>query len=196
MGEMITPASGQTNSKFVDPSDAAERLEACLRECRGRSRTAIDGGAYIGTWSAQLARQFSRVVAFEPIEENVQCLALNCPSVEIYRAALGAEFGSVCLARREPHKAYSWQRSDRGVAVPVMTIDDLQLEDVDLIKLDIEGMEYDALRGARQTILRCRPVVMIEEKFDPGAGATEFLLDLGMIRRERFKRDWLFSWRK
>ena len=194
MGEMITPASGQANDRFVDPSDAAERVAACVRACRGRLRTAIDGGAYVGTWSVQLLPLFRRVIAFEPIAENAECLALNCPGAEIHRAALGAEAGSVSMARQNERKAYSYQRADHGVEVPVMAVDDLRLEDLDLVKLDLEGMEHDALRGARETLLRCRPVVMVEEKFDPDRLATRFLVDLGMVRRARFKRDWLFSW--
>ena len=44
----------------------------------------------------------------------------------------------------------------------VLTLDTLGLERVDLIKLDVEGMEEEALEGAKETIKRCKPVMYIE----------------------------------
>src|SRR4030095_13809625 len=50
------------------------------------------------------------------------------------------------------------------VIVEMITIDSLGLDAVGLIKLDIQGSETIALRGAEETLRRCRPVVLIEEK--------------------------------
>ena len=49
----------------------------------------------------------------------------------------------------------------------VMTIDDLKLNCCDLIVLDVEGSELDALKGAKSTIERFHPVVMLEQKSLP-----------------------------
>jgi hypothetical protein len=46
--------------------------------------------------------------------------------------------------------------------VPVFLIDDLNLPVCNLIHLDIEGYEPFALEGAKETLVRCRPVVAIE----------------------------------
>jgi FkbM family methyltransferase len=51
---------------------------------------------------------------------------------------------------------------NRLVAVRAVSIDSLNLPWVDLIKLDVEGMEALALAGARQTIERCKPIVSVE----------------------------------
>jgi hypothetical protein len=71
---------------------------------------------------------------------------------------------------------------------------------VDFIKLDLEGYEYRALLGAAETLERCRPIVMFEEK---GKGedaelkrAHDYLLSLGArlitrIGRQQF--DWLYG---
>ena len=45
----------------------------------------------------------------------------------------------------------------------LLTIDSLALARVDLIKIDIEGMEFEALMGAKETILRCLPSMLIEK---------------------------------
>ena len=75
-----------------------------------------------------------------------------------------------------------------------ISIDSLALTDVDLIKLDVEGHEMPALQGARETIMRHRPIVVIEEKHDPERKATAYLQRLGMEVRAQLKRDYVFGW--
>lgn len=45
--------------------------------------------------------------------------------------------------------------------IPVMKIDDMGLPKVDIVTMDIEGTEYEALAGAEQTLLRDRPIVFV-----------------------------------
>ncbi len=56
-----------------------------------------------------------------------------------------------------------------------MTIDEINLPRVDFIKLDIEGMEMEALEGARQTIDRSVPILLIERIKADGAQLTQWL---------------------
>jgi hypothetical protein len=49
-----------------------------------------------------------------------------------------------------------------GEPVPVVTIDGLDLRACQFMKLDVEGMETEALRGAAKTIRRCRPFLYVE----------------------------------
>lgn len=49
-----------------------------------------------------------------------------------------------------------------GQFVQLLTIDSLHLKNVSLIKMDVEGMEDQALEGARETILTNHPVIIIE----------------------------------
>ncbi len=48
------------------------------------------------------------------------------------------------------------------VSVPQVSIDSLALDRVDFIKIDVEGMELDVLRGAEMTLRMCRPRLWIE----------------------------------
>jgi FkbM family methyltransferase len=52
---------------------------------------------------------------------------------------------------------------DKMVPVQRITLDSLNLSRVDLIKIDIEGMEMEALEGARQLIEKCHPILLIEQ---------------------------------
>jgi len=73
--------------------------------------------------------------------------------------------------------------------------------EVDYIKIDCEGFEYRVLQGAKETIQRCRPVVVIEQKphdmysKDYGQFAAIGLLeDWGMVRLDQVKDDWIMGW--
>ena len=135
-------------------------------------RTAIDGGAHVGTWSRQLAPRFSRVIAFEPAADTFQCLIENTLplGVECHQQALGAAPGIVTIQRdlRDMQRRHTGARycvdSDTKDpdAVRRVTIDSLGLADLDFLKLDLEGGEPDALKGAIETLQRCKPVVVFE----------------------------------
>ena len=77
----------------------------------------------------------------------------------------------------------------------------LALATIDYIKIDCEGFEYRVLQGAKETIQRCRPVVVIEQKphdmysKDYGQFAAVGLLESwGMIRLDQVKDDWIMGW--
>jgi hypothetical protein len=46
--------------------------------------------------------------------------------------------------------------------IPSKRLDDFGLNDVDMIKIDVEGWEFEVLKGAEQTIRRCQPILMVE----------------------------------
>uniref|UniRef100_UPI001916C781 FkbM family methyltransferase n=1 Tax=Mycobacterium paraintracellulare TaxID=1138383 RepID=UPI001916C781 len=50
----------------------------------------------------------------------------------------------------------------RRIDVPVKRLDDLHLDDIGLIKIDVEGHELAVLRGATQTLTRNRPAIVVE----------------------------------
>lgn len=149
-------------------------LEAALRHVTRFDGTAVDGGAHVGTWSTVLSRRFRHVVAFEPSVDTFECLDYNllqagCANVDRYQAALGSAPGRVALMLDPVNEA----RANTGArhivrehvgTVTVLTLDSLELSDVAFIKLDVEGSELVALMGAAETLDRCRPVVLFEDK--------------------------------
>lgn len=126
---------------------------------------AIDGGAHLGGWTRIMAAHFAQVVAFEPSAAFEQ-LRENCadlPNVQLMRAALMARHGKAACTSK-PGRAITGLRfaPDAHGEVPALAIDDLGLTSCGLLKLDVEGCEWLALNGARQTIARCRPFIMCE----------------------------------
>ncbi len=166
----------------------SDALNAGLDACRS-FRTALDGGAHVGTWSIQLAQRFQRVMAFEPAEDTYQALLRNVPeSVETKNIALGRALGwcSMEWSEKDQGRKHTGARYIRPVgSIPVVTIDSLQLDDLDFLKLDLEGAEPDALMGAEKTLKRCRPVVVFEDKHFKGrfghkkGASAEYLASLG-----------------
>jgi FkbM family methyltransferase len=135
------------------------------------------------------------VLAFEPLPNAFARLqaALHATfgeapaNVECHHLALGDHQGSITLAMpvldgvaqeqwASTAKDYAAHVSARvrveRFTVPMRTLDDFQLADVTAIKLDAEGAEYEILRGARETLLRCRPVLTLEVEERHRQGST------------------------
>ncbi len=135
---------------------------------------AIDVGANRGIYSYALSKLCSRVLAFEPNPDLARFARRKLPSnVEVVQIALGAEGGFDVLQipvgkdGRDRHLLASLGSAppglgNRSLDVEVRRLDDIDTQDVRFIKIDVEGTELDVLRGARQTIARDRPVLMVE----------------------------------
>lgn len=133
------------------------------RRCAGR-QLCIQAGGHAGVWANRLAQSFKKVLTFEPDPNLFQCLLRNAKAknIQVYEQALGEYSG---MAKMLPHaSAGSWKIDPAGTVDVAMTIIDyLGLEHCDAILLDIEGYELKALDGARKTISRFKPVILLEE---------------------------------
>lgn len=139
----------------------AQSLEVSLARClaQGRTRTAVQAGGNVGLWPRRMAEVFRRVFTFEPDVVSFECLTANAPSsVLATHAALGEHDGRCSVSRKNlgSHKVIA------GDAVPMVRLDSLGLDDLDLLQLDVEGYEWPALKGAAETLDRCRPIVHVE----------------------------------
>jgi FkbM family methyltransferase len=161
--------------------------------------TAVDIGAHVGTWSRGLAEKFKEVWAFEPVPEHVECFRRNVPreNVSLVRCALGEREGSTGLSVGVENSGHSVidQYSERRA--PLQTLDYYCLEHVGYIKADCEGYEVFALKGGEETILRCKPIISVEQKpsnFGPRYAARDYLLSLGMKELGRVHDDIVLGW--
>ena len=169
-------------------------------------RVAIDGGANVGAYARILAAHFDVVHAFEPAPDTFAALQRNIQEwgltgrVILHNKALAERVDSVALSLKRGGRSVSRTISGPG-DLPAISIDSLALDGVDLIKLDVEGYEFQALSGAAETLRRCRPAVMFEDKpgkRDPAAEAQnphDYLQALGARRVGKFGQgefDWLY----
>jgi FkbM family methyltransferase len=131
----------------------------------------IDGGGCWGDTALYFARDAARVFSFECIPENIEILQKNLQlnaelanrSEVIPRALSGRSGERLRFKINGPGSTSSQDGS--GVEVETESIDHFvesrALQQVSLIKMDIEGAETEALKGAEQTIRRFRPQLAI-----------------------------------
>lgn len=141
----------------------------------------IDIGANFGYWTCFVANQASManavipvIAAFEPSGDNLPFLGANvkhvcscgAKDIRIVPKALGAREGTVylCPSNDDPGSTYVAERGE--VAVSQITLDAWvkanQFPRIALIKVDVEGYEFDVLSGATETLRLHRPVIICE----------------------------------
>jgi FkbM family methyltransferase len=179
------------------------------------TRVAVDVGANVGIFTRRFAFRFKKVLAFEPVPENLECLRENTKmlkNVGVYPFALGAtnrvaqirmlaDNSGASYVCDDPKLAdYGAGGSVRVVEVEMITLDSLELPTLDLIKIDVQGFERSVLQGARATLTRCKPVILIEEKETPGVPSYnkevgELLLELGATKGPHVGADRVWRWK-
>lgn len=173
-------------------------------------RVAIDGGAHVGAYTRILLDRFETVHAFEPAPDTYEALSRNIEEwrfndrVRLYPFALSDRVEKVRLRGRFGHRSLSRRVIGQG-DIPTMRIDDLELQELDFIKLDVEGYEVRALHGARETLLKHRPFVLFEDKphkaglYGEFREAHTFLESLGaklISRVGKNQADWMYGFRQ
>ena len=154
-------------------------LEGNLRE----GGIFVDVGSHLGIWSVYAARivgKTGKVFAFEPspayavLKENA---AMNSP-VEPFNIGLGARDGEATFfdqgtassgsfvdAVTRINQPFQADVSITGKKVKIRSLDSLLTEfkvRPDLIKIDVEGFEFEVIRGAENLIRHVRPPMLIE----------------------------------
>jgi FkbM family methyltransferase len=134
-------------------------------------RRALDVGANFGLYTYAMARHARRVEVFEPMLECTSFINLwGSPKVQVHQMALadrdgtaelhvpfmGGGFASAVASLTPPDGQF------RTVSVPLTTLDRFEFQDVDLIKIDVEGHEFEVLQGGLETIRHSRPNLIIE----------------------------------
>ncbi len=168
----------------------SEQIEMAVHRLVSPATNCIDGGCHIGAMLALFTSvaPAGRHIAFEPVAEKAAWLRRRWPVAEVHQAALGDAPGEASFAvnRTRPgmsglRTAYLGSDALTASTVEVVTIDDVVGErEIGFLKLDIEGNELPALRGARRTIERCRPAILFE------CGPRWTLEQFGYSRSEMF----------
>ena len=175
-------------------------IELCSK--RG---TALDIGANVGLWGRDLVDNFAKFVAFEPVAVFRECLEKNVVGSNFFISplALGDHDTQATMIITEGNSGHSHlDPATLGTGdVQVVKLDNLNIENVDYIKIDCEGYEYRVLQGAEQTVKRWRPIMVIEQKphdaysKDYGQFAAIALLESwGMIKLDQIRDDWIMGW--
>ena len=152
--------------------------------CNSYKGSMVHAGTFFGDMIPDFSKSVSgKVYAFEPVFENY-ILAKLCvdhndlSNVILMNSALSDSLDNLYIDTNEgdgKHAGGASTISDNGAICAAINIDRLNIEDLVLIQLDVEGHELVALTGAQATIQKCRPVIAIE---DNNNNCSEFLLNL------------------
>ena len=158
----------------------------------------VDVGANVGYFSLALASRGSKVYAFEPQHVLYDLLVQNVAGLDV--SCFNRGLGNVAGIGRMPRIRYGERgnygglsiggRSELGqIEIYVEPLDRLCLNDIKLIKIDVEGYELQVLKGAVETIERCSPILYVEDdRLDKRDALRSFIKSLGYKIEEHSPR--------
>lgn len=128
----------------------------------------VHAGAGFGDFLPAL-KDCNRVFVFEPNPLMYKCtlqtiLLNNLTNVSLYKQALGERNCKSSLKNIDESGLEMGPRSEigEGIRIDMIKLDDFLVEKIDLIHLDLEGYEFEALKGAKELIERDKPIIVLE----------------------------------
>ncbi|MES2817919.1 MAG: FkbM family methyltransferase [Pseudomonadota bacterium] len=163
----------------------AQREIDLLRAFIGPGDAVVDAGAYLGTHTRAFSERVGPggvVYGFEPnagsfsvLQRNAQAAPVS--NIHLFNLGIGARSETRALhlddSLHNRASATMMASAGSGATVRVRALDDIGLARVNLMKVDVEGMELQLLRGAQQTIARYQPIIFLE--INTLAGSLGFL---------------------
>jgi FkbM family methyltransferase len=145
--------------------------------------TSVDVGANLGAYCRALAPVSERVIAFEANPVLARRLARLVPNnVLVVPIGLAARAGEALFhVPKDEQREWHWRGrvvSSEGEELPgtgiaskvqLLSLDSLALQGVHILKIDVEGLELEVLRGADETITKNRPCLLVETEYRHGA---------------------------
>ena len=172
---MLLPPSRFYRRRIAEEVRSGEPELAVLAELVPSGGTAVDIGANQGIFAYALSDIADRVVAFEPNPDyaafarwmlrgraEVHEVALSDQSSRGTLHVLLSDEGMVLHLAGSLKRTHAQFSHNRTYDVEIRTLDDFGLSNVRFIKADVEGSEREVLEGARATLKRDRPVILLE----------------------------------
>ncbi len=182
---------GQSFDRYGEFSEGEVQL---FRQLCQENDIVVDVGANIGAHTlvfSQLVGEKGRVYAYEPQRVVFQTLCANMAlnsiqNTECHQVAVSSEPGTTRIPdirydMPANHGGFRVMDFDSGVETPVATMDDLlDVPALKLIKIDVEGMEQEVIKGAKKTIARHKPFLYLEnDQTDKSKALIEEIQSLG-----------------
>ena len=143
--------------------------------------TIIDAGANFGNETVYFSKflNYQRIFSFEPHPANFELLKMNTSkllNVDIFDVALGDALGYVSL--QESTTDMNDIHTITGNDIRIKPLDYYNFQNVDLMKLDVQGFEPNILIGGIETLRRCRPYIFVEVYYNDGSEIRNLLTSL------------------
>lgn len=148
-----------------------------LRTNFNNQKNIIDIGANIGNHSLFFAKYMNcnKVFSFEPFIQNIEIFKKNLSNYKdkctLFEKALSDNDGEMILYNTEENNfgGFSLHKQQKSFEVlkkiNVEKLDNFNLKDITLIKIDVENHENEVLLGSKQTILNNKPIIVLENSY-------------------------------
>ena len=199
------PKIGATNAA-KQKSNWAEQPIQIASYAKGK-QVCIQAGGNVGYYAKIYAELFDTVYTFKPNPLNFYCLNKNVQNANVikFQSCLGNvhQLVSLDLPKSYVKKGINigtYYISGKG-NIPTLLIDDLNLDACDLIHLDIEGFEINAINGATNTIAKYKPTICLEinsalNNFNYSRDAVfDLMQQLNYAQIDHINEDYVFQYR-
>tara|TARA_E500000318_G_scaffold81238_1_gene76469 strand:- start:232 stop:933 length:702 start_codon:yes stop_codon:yes gene_type:complete len=207
--EFYVPVKGSKKRILsnLGPTNTNHILYTYCLNYLNRKINAVDVGCRDGEFTRYLTWEFPHVYCFDYRRRPYFAGNVSLQAVTHYTVALGhkesQELGSGRNNFRNPKfdMPYRTAQLKENKQDTILPLDSFQLPEVNLIKIDVDGMELEILKGAVETLEKYQPVIVIEELIMadglPNHGGVKFLCDLGYeevfkIESQKTHRDYIF----
>jgi FkbM family methyltransferase len=148
-------------SPFVQDKCLTQFVEWCQSQDKKFTKI-VDIGAWCGTWAMTMQGFATNIYCFEPNKIHYECLQRNIASynhVRIYNQAIGNDDGYISLSKESAtqNTRVLLQEGDTKIS----KLDSLEIDDIDMLKVDVEGLEMEVLKGASRKLEKVK-YIMIE----------------------------------
>lgn len=200
-------------AKFYVPNYPIDLIQSCivdyktffemgilleLRSYIKKDAVILDIGANIGNHSVYWAvnTKASRIYSFEPVQDTFAILKKNIEingltdKVKIFNIGLSNEKINGSINHYDPKNIGGTSiKQDSDGNLLLDKLDNIQIEEdsVDFVKIDVEGHELAVFQGARETLLKYKPIIFVESFPNQKPKVDEYLTNLGYRLEKSFE---------
>lgn len=183
---------------YKDTSCASQYFPEVIKENLSEKETFVDLGAFTGDsikeFILEVNNKFNKIYAFEPNPANLDVArtSLCDKRIEFYQNGVGKESSTFYLIEEEDFTQCVEVSNENAKKVEVLKLDDVITEEVTFIKMDIEGMELDALKGAEKLIRLYKPklAISIYHNIDDIVEIPNYIRELNLDYHFYLRHNW------
>ena len=183
-GNFFVNNTKNDNIKYDNRSCFFNQILSDFPDIFKKKKVAVDIGARVGEWSRLFGMYFNKVISFEGRKKWCDSFTKNVimKNVVLYKHAIGNE-ESYSKMNGNSIVDISKDYKNCEDIIKIGKLDKFNIKEIDFLKIDTDGHELNVLKGGKSTILKTKPIILIEcqikNKGDPYPLHYKYLENLG-----------------
>ena len=188
--EILLEDHGNQNSRKLCVAEAMRYVND--------TQYAIDVGCRDGEYTRYLTRHFTHCYAFDYRYRPYFLYNVDNKKVTHFECALGEQPSTIKASGRGNIRAKKidreWLPVEGGRVINIYNLDQFGFQNVGLLKVDVDGMDEEVLRGAYGLIRKYKPVIIVEQQTDSTHDALGYLkAEFGYEIKFKTSLDWVLA---